>query len=164
MLAQLFAFSDCAPRGCSKLKGVVMSAKRFFYVAGGIFLLAGAYQLGARDALATYVDHSGATGPVIAATDNATLLRSDGQALYYRAATHSWVRIDYQAPLPVPISEVAFWGEVWFVTRSGVLWQMDSNLPGPPYPWVSRGQMPLPERPVGTVQKGWSDVKGTYRK
>jgi len=140
-----------------------VSAKRFFYLAAGVFLLAAAYHLGARDAAATYVDHTAGTGPVIAASYSGSLLRSDGQAWYYRTTTHEWVPIDWQSPLPVPLSELAFWGEIWFVTREGEFWQMDTSLPGPPYPWVSRGRIPSPE-PIGATQKSWAGVKDGYRR
>ncbi len=139
-----------------------MNAKRFFYISAGLFLLAAAYSLGARDATATYVDHAGG-GPVVAATYSGTLLRSDGQVWYYRLGdAEPWARVDWNDPLPVPISDIAFYGEVWLVTRTGVLWQVDTSRGATPYPWANRGQIPLP--PVSIDGRAWGTVKNAYRK
>ncbi len=136
-----------------------MSAKRFFYVAAGLFLLAAAYGLGARDATATYVDHAGG-GPVVAMSGGISFLRSDGTAWAF--VRGGWEPVTWVDPVPVPISDIAFWDFQTLVTKTGVFWEIDTSGGTTPYPWANRGQIPLP--PVSVEGRAWGTVKSAYRK
>jgi hypothetical protein len=138
-----------------------MKAKEFFYVCCGLLLLAAAYSLGARNAVAGLVDHTGQTGPVVAlASDGISMLRFDGQVYAHTAG--GWVRADWIDPLPVELSDIAFWNWSTLVTKEGVLWEIDTSGGQPPYPWLNRGQIPVP--PVAVQSKTWSGAKSDFRK
>lgn len=148
-----------------------MTAKSFFYVSAGIFLLIAAFMMGTRFARAEPIDPT--TG-IVLAMDGAAVLRSDGTLWDLQPANYGnnstplprWVREDgANAPnvLPVPLSDIAFWSPIRIVTKDGVGWAWSSLPNSGTYQWYSAGPIPGGS-PVSIDNKTWSDMKEGYQK
>lgn len=126
-------------------------AKRFFYVAAGVFLLVAAYQLGAQRAMADW----GGTG-LVAGIGHGVVWNALGDA--YTPDLYVWNR---QPPLdlPVPASDVRLidgdGGSLLLVTTSdAVFWYTNSQ-------WYA---MPaVPGGPISVEGRSFGKTKGAYR-
>jgi hypothetical protein len=138
-----------------------MTAKSFAYSCLGILALVAAWTMGARHARADF-DPQGShiagfsfwsnlqTSPVV--------LRSDGTVWAYNHMDPAvdWYQPNDVGPLPIPMSEVAFFDWVFLASKDGRVWSK-----GAP-DWQSLGQVPVPT--VDVESSTWSGVKDGYRK
>ena len=134
-----------------------MTAKQFFYVAGGVLLIAIAYGVGVHDAQA---DFDGSQQLVLGLEssdpDNVWILRNDGTVWASGQQRTQWYVPSCTSTLPVPIAEVALWNRGALVTRTGEVWVVNSACT-----WQRLA--PVPEPTVGTQKTTWSDAKEGYR-
>lgn len=130
-----------------------MTARTFFYASAGVFLLVAAYTMGTRQARA---DFNPQEFPIIGFSNgqdiSPVVLRADGTVWRFDGGWHS-LEVD---PLPIPVSEVAFFDWRFLASKSGQVWR--NNIPE----WESLGQVPAPT--VHVEGKTWSGVKEGYRK
>lgn len=140
-----------------------MGAKRFFYVATGVFLLVAAYQLGAEGARAEW--EAGVPGQIVGLTTSssggwAIAYTSDGRAWGLRSTAtwsdEAWVGV---YDLPVPAAEVKFletapWGAC-LITKNDEGWVLNGAQ------WFSAGQ--FPGGTVSTQRQAFGKTKAAYR-
>lgn len=133
-----------------------MTTKSFFYASAGVFLLTGAYTMGARHANA--LNHTGRSH-VIALSGN-HVLRSDGTPWHFGGGS-DWVNVSSESnpytPLPVAIKDIEFWSQSGIVTKNGVGWSFSGNG------WKNLGPIPDPDS-APDESSSWSGVKEGYRK
>ena len=137
-----------------------MSAKKFFYVCAGLFLLAAAYHLGAQSAKADWDETL--TGPIVGG-DGWKFYTRSGEAWEVQREGPPWHRTPAY-DLPVPASDVKlvtldYSGQGRLVTKSGDAWVHDY---GESCSWVYVG--PFPGGSVQVESKSWSGVKDAFRK
>jgi hypothetical protein len=128
-------------------------ARRFFYVAAGLFLLVAAYQLGVSRAVA---DWSGA-GWAIGTADGRLVWNALGEA-YSDDYGVGWNR-EAAADLPVPsvdvkIVEGGYYGWFYLVTHDDVVWKWTG---------VWTREDPGPGGPVSVNSQSFGKTKATYR-
>lgn len=138
-------------------------AKRFFYVAAGIFLLVAAYQLGAERARADW-DPSG-SGYVLGAGGPQLVWSSLGE-MYQWSIPESgdvvWTR-GTGMDLPVPAADIkllscdsnSYATVATLVTREGVIWVFRNE-------W--RLAPPVPGGPVPVQGRSFGATKAKYRR
>jgi hypothetical protein len=128
-------------------------AKRFMYVCFGILALVVAFHVGAEYGQASYVDHS-TTGIVASAGDGIHFLLEDGTVRTFHTV-QGWSPF---APydLPIPVSQVKFWGLNFFISTANEIWVTDGV-----YPWANYGS---PPGLVGTEATTWGQIKAEFGK
>lgn len=145
-----------------------MNAKKFFYVCAGIFLLAGAYTIGARNARA---DLRTSTGYILGFWNGngpgspAYALRSDG-TIWIKSGSGWQQAAPPFAPVPFPIDGAILGTQFTVMTQDGHIWTA-GTIGGPGCGiaacWSQDPDFIPPPPSVAVQGKTWSGVKDTYR-
>jgi hypothetical protein len=129
-------------------------AKKFMFVCVGILALTIAFLLGAQFGQAEYVDPA-ATG-IVAVTQYGSGLVSNSFLLDNGEIWRwwdGWVRTNI-APLPVPLSDIKFFGNTWIVTQANEVWVGSSTG------WTNVGS---PGSGTATQPSTWGSIKAQFK-
>lgn len=129
-----------------------MAAKRFFYVCAGLFLLAGAFALGAQSVRAS--------GTI----ECANFVFSTGTAVVDRRIVYQEYNHQMQTvPDPIPgSSPVIACAPAGAVLENGDVWHTNYSGPGSSTDWTLVGNL-LTGKATPATKETWGDLKLRYR-
>ena len=124
-----------------------MAARKFFFVAAGMFLLALSYHFGASTA--------GAQATQFRVLDASQMyVETGGQIYYWDPSGFGGWRTPSSVP-PAPASSILA-GHAPYITTDGTLWAVDASGTS----WTSH---PLPSGPTSALHESWGQVKARYQ-
>jgi len=132
--------------------------RRLLLASAALMMLAIAFHLGSSTAMTCYVDHS-ALGIVALwhTQDYACHVLDEDGVTWEVLSSGIWNERQAYYPLPVPVSQIKYWGKTVLVTLDNEVWMKPDAEPT----WVNCGSWP--GSPSAVSHTSWSAIKAKYR-
>lgn len=99
----------------------------------------------------TLAEITGSLPPGVVAAEDGRILMNNSKV--YQLGGLGYVEETYVSPIPIPASQVAYFGGLWLIDTDGNGWQWNGS-------WDNRG--PVPEgNPIPVHPSTWGEVKVT---
>lgn len=121
--------------------------KRYIYITLALLI---AFYLGARQSQGSIVDDTRIG--VVAISDARQVLLDDGSI--WVADESGWYENSNSSPIPISVSDVAFFGYNWLIAQNNDLWSCNAGE------WANLGQ---PPGSTATEKSSWGEIKREFK-